>query len=649
MCGIAAIYSNAVHSQHDARERTVAMTNIMAHRGPDADGIFMDDRIALGHRRLSIIDLSAAGAQPMHSRNERYVIIFNGEIYNYRELNAELAAKGFTPKSHSDTETILNLYAAEGERCVEKLRGMFAFILWDKQEKKLFAARDRFGIKPLYYAETSQGVVFASELKGILASGLTEKRLNANALNTLFETGSVMQPETMISGVFNLNAATTLTIESGKMSQRRYWQPAFEQSPVSNGHTSHRLSYGDAKAELRSLFFEALEKHLISDVPLGVFLSGGIDSSLIVAAMQQLGQRTKTFSIGFEAGGNAYNETHHARQVAERYGTAHTELILTETDVLNDLDRIVSGIDQPSADGLNTYAVSKATRPFATVALSGLGADELFAGYTSFKFLEQLRSLQGFTNLVPAFAGNLFSQVESSLPASVQDSWLWKGATGAMGGYRDTAHLYNIRAISGEAQRRRFFSAAFKDLQIQSLDRYRAAVKDIFQMRAGRDQLSEVSLLELKFYMMNTLLRDTDAMSMINSLEVRVPFLDHKLAEFVMRLPSSFKIDRDSKSTGKKILIDAFSDLLPPEIVHRKKMGFVFPLAIWMRTGKFREVIRDTLTEQAVRERGIFDYGKLSKQMHAFWSGSDESPRSYRTYLRLWLATLTELWMQKNL
>jgi asparagine synthase (glutamine-hydrolysing) len=649
MCGIAAIYSATPADEPDLRRRIKAMTDEMAHRGPDADGHYISDHIALGHRRLSILDLSPQGAQPMFSRttssNGRYVIVFNGEIYNYLELNAMLQKRGVKAQSHSDTETILNLYELYGESCLEHLRGMFAFVLWDKIEKKLFAARDRFGQKPLLYAKTPNGFVFASELKGVITSGLIEKRLNPEAIDALFETGSVMQPQTMLQGVQMLMPAHALTIHNGKEKIWRYWNVQF---PDRDAKTP---DYGEAKEELRRLFFETLKQHLISDVPLGVFLSGGIDSSLIVAMMRQMGQETKTYSIGFDTGGEAYNETHHAKQVAERYGTIHTELILSQSDVLNDLDKIVFGIDQPSADGLNSYAVSKAARKYVTVALSGLGSDEVFGGYTMFKFAQRLLALKKITNRVPPFLSAAAMGIDNAMPESVREQWQWRGLVGAMGGYNDTARTYLIRTVTAARERRRLFSKDFsasKDFvhHAGAYHAYRDALNEP-AIRNVKHPIQELSFLELNFYMLNTLLRDADAMSMINSLEVRVPFLDHKFVEFAASLPPHFKIDGATKNTGKKILIDAFSDLLPPEIVYRKKMGFVFPLGIWMKTGKFREIIEEATSEKTVRERGIFNYVELQKLTKAFFSGGDDSTQNYRAYLKVWLVTLTELWLRR--
>lgn len=643
MCGIAAIYSPLAQPPDGLLCAIRRMTDAMKARGPDGEGHFLDEHIALGHRRLAILELSELGAQPMLSRtpssSQRYVITFNGEIYNYLELNQMLKQHGIKVHSHSDTETILALYEVFGERCVQYLRGMFAFIIWDRIEKKLFAARDRFGQKPLLYARVGNQWVFASELKGILASNLVARTLNLAAVNDLFETGSVVQPRTMIEGVSALMPAHALTLQNGCEHIWRYWTPNFQPNVT-------LPSYQDAKAHLRQLFIETVKQHLISDVPLGVFLSGGIDSSLIVAVMRLLGQETKTYSIGFDVGGSAYNETTFSKQVATRYSTLHTEVILSEPDISNDLERFVEGIDQPSHDGMNTYFVSKFARPHVTVALSGLGSDELFGGYTLFKFAQRLLSFHHITKHLPKAIQTAVTKLNDTMPAAVRENWLWRGLVGILGAYRTPAQIYTIRTLTPPALRQLLFAFPLPKAAQTISDAQRCLLNDS-QSTLPQDLIQALSFLELNFYMLNTLLRDTDAASMANSLEVRVPFLDHVFADYVAALPSFYKIDPATKDTGKKILIDAFSDLLPKEVIYRKKMGFVFPLAAFMRQGRFRELIHDTLSESAVRSRGLLNPVAVQKLKDAFFSSSNISTQHYRLHLRLWLATLLELWMRR--
>lgn len=644
MCGIAAIYGGAPDLPEEKNRLIRQMTNAMAHRGPDSEGHFCDEHIALGHRRLAILELSELGAQPMFSRtessNERYVITFNGEIYNYLELNDLLAKRGVKVQSHSDTETILALYETFGEACLEYLRGMFAFILWDRVEKKLFAARDRFGQKPLLYARRGDQWIFASELKGILASGLVERKLSLAAVNDLFETGSVVQPRTMIEGVYALLPGHALVIQNGQERIWQYWSPNFQ--PQSD----KTPSYHDAKAELRRLFIETVRQHLISDVPLGVFLSGGIDSSLIVAAMRFIGQETKTFSVGFDVGGSDYNETAFAKKVAERYGTIHTEIILSEREISDDLDKIVEGIDQPSHDGMNTYFVSKVARRHVTVALSGLGSDELFGGYTLFKFAQRLRAFRVITNHLPKALRRLAVELNASAPNALRERWMWRGFVGLLGAYHDAAAIYDVRTIVPYSLRRELLAPSIFAQREQLCDLRRQTMTRALNS-LSEDVIQAISFLELNFYMRDTLLRDTDAMSMAHSLEVRVPFLDHVFADFVASLPSHYKIDDETKDIGKKILVDAFSDLLPKEIVHRKKMGFVFPLASFMRRGKFRQAILDALSEKSLRERGLLNPKTTQRLVKEFFESDDISTQSYRVYLRVWMATLLELWLRR--
>ncbi|MCS7013663.1 MAG: asparagine synthase (glutamine-hydrolyzing) [Chloroherpetonaceae bacterium] len=642
MCGIAAIYSRSVQPLEERRCAIRQMTEAMKHRGPDGEGYFVDDYVALGHRRLAILELSELGAQPMMSRtpssNQRYVITFNGEIYNYLELNARLAQLGIAIQSHSDTETILAMYEAFGEDCLQYLRGMFAFVIWDRVERKLFAARDRFGQKPLLYAKVGEQWVFASELKGILASGLVARKLCLQAVDELFETGSVMQPHTIVEGVFALMPAHALVLQDGKEKMWRYWAPNFQPT------NSKAPAYNDAKAELRARFIETVRQHLISDVPLGVFLSGGVDSSLIVAIMRTLGQETKTYSIGFDVGGSAYNETSFAKQVAKRYGTIHTEIVLSEHDISKDLEHLVEGIDQPSHDGMNTYFVSKFARQYVTVALSGLGSDELFGGYTLFKFAQRLLAFQRITKHIPKIVQDAAVRLNEAVPAGIQENWTWRGVVGLLGAYRTASQIYAIRTITPKPLR--------QDLLQDHLPQHTTAASDkrcatLTESLGATDLIQTLSFLELSCYMLNTLLRDTDATSMAHSLEVRVPFLDHIFADYVTSLPASYKIDAATKNIGKKILIDAFSDLLPKEIVYRKKMGFVFPLAAFMRKGRFRELIQDTLSEQAVRRRGLLNPDAVAKLKREFFASDDISTQQYRLHTRLWIATLLELWLRR--
>jgi asparagine synthase (glutamine-hydrolysing) len=643
MCGIAAIYSQQRHSQEEVVLPIRRMAEAMRSRGPDGDGHFIDEHIALGHRRLAILEISELGSQPMFSRtsssHQRYVITFNGEIYNYLELNEMLAKRGVCVQSHSDTETILAMYEAFGEDCLQYLRGMFAFVLWDRVMKKLFAARDRFGQKPLLYAKKKHHWIFASELKSILASGLVERKLNLTAVHDFFETGSVIQPRTMIENVYALMPAHALVIQHGQEKIWRYWKQNF--------HTSNTqaIAYNDAKVELRRLFTETVQKHLISDVPLGVFLSGGIDSSLIVAVMRSLGQETKTFSVGFDVGGSTYNEVQFAKKVAERYGTIHTEIILSEQEISNDLERMVEGIDQPSYDGMNSYFVSKVARQHITVALSGLGSDELFGGYTLFKFAQRLMAFRQLMALVPNAVQRFSCRLNEVVPLNLQERWVWRAIIGILGAYRTPMQIYNIRTITPKSLREKL---------IQHQVEAKPAIWEMQEIalrncnpELQHNLIQAISFLELNFYMLNTLLRDTDAMSMANSIEVRVPFLDHVFADFVASLPASYKIDNATKNIGKKILVDAFSDLLPDEIVYRKKMGFVFPLADFMRCGRFRQVIEDTLSEKSLRERGLLNPTITQRLKKEFFESNDISTQNYRMHLRVWMATLLELWLRR--
>ncbi|MDX2127457.1 MAG: asparagine synthase (glutamine-hydrolyzing) [Chloroherpetonaceae bacterium] len=639
MCGIAAIYSPLQNDRTFFKDKIEQMTSAMIHRGPDGQGHYIDDHIALGHRRLSILDLSDAGSQPMFSKQDggRYVISFNGEIYNYKALNALLEKKGYKTYSTCDTETVLNLYACFGEGCLSYLEGMFAFVIWDLKEKTLFAARDRFGQKPLLFSNQNGHWYFASELKAFLKSKVIAPLLDTVSAAMLIETGSVIQPRSIISGVFHLQAGHAMKIENGKERIWQYWDLAFSQQE------SEQVDYQTAKEKLNRLFIQAVESHIISDVPLGVFLSGGIDSSLIAAAMKLLGKNVQSFSLGFDSGGKNYNETEYASIVSKHLGTNHTEVILSEHDVVTALPDFIRGIDQPSSDGLNTFLVSKLAKEKVTVALSGLGSDEIFAGYSTFKFYQFLRDLNPFLTATPRALSLLAGQIGNRIPERLSEHWIARGAIGLMGGYNEIADLYSTRHLTSFELSRKIFGLPYNNgnsLHFQNY--YLDALKKAGLLNSH--PIHGLSYLEAKMYLCNTLLRDSDSTSMAHSLELRVPFLDHQFASYAAMLPAEFKIDRNSRHTGKKILIDSLGKLIPDEVIKRKKMGFALPLAYWMRKGRLNRVIRQSLSESSVKKLGICSQKEVDELLGDFFSSGNEKWK-FRSYLRVWTLSLLHQWM----
>ncbi|HYP39560.1 MAG TPA: asparagine synthase (glutamine-hydrolyzing) [Chloroflexia bacterium] len=615
MCGIAGIVLRPNASLPDLAERLEMMAQAMAHRGPDDQGIYVapGGRAGLANRRLAIRDLSPAGHMPMGNSSESLQITYNGEIYNAQELRAELEGLGYQFRSNSDTEVILHGYAVWGAGIVHKLRGMFAFAILDRaadaQEGRLFIARDRLGIKPLYYAAISQAFVFASELKALLASGLMGREINPAGLAGYLMLGSVPNPLTIYRDARALEPGCTLTVEPGSAPTiRRYWS-------LPKGE-AEQISTGEAVERVRALLEEAVRIRLVSDVPLGAFLSGGLDSSAVVALMRKATDGPiRTCSMVFEEA--EYSEAPYARAMAEAVGAEHYERIVTAEDVAGEMDRIMWAMDQPTIDGVNTYFVSQTAREAGlTVALSGLGGDELFGGYEStFRGVPQMLKALRITRAVPG-GGALARSAIGLLP----DRERW--------GRVEDALLRPPSLASAYMARRGLFSPS----EVKTLlapDVWQEAVEAFNPTRhigkraggnrqgtAGDGVFAWVSRAELSTYTHHQLLRDTDVMSMAHSLEVRVPLLDHILVETVLRLPTSVKVNGVGP---KSLLLKAMGEDLPEVVrARRAKQGFTFPFDRWLR-GPLRGFINEgngrgnpMLRAEAVKGvQGAFRQGKV--------------------------------------
>jgi len=562
MCGIAGFLNKpGGDSSH-----VESMIHALSRRGPDDHGIWQDTAagIALGHARLSIIDLSPAGHQPMTHGDGRLWITFNGEIYNYQELRRQLEDGGAVFATHTDTEVVLAAWARWGIHAVRRFRGMFAFGLWDRQERRLVLVRDRMGIKPLLWAEVPDGLVFASELKALLASGLVEPVLEPRGVLDLLATGSVCQPGTMIRGGQSLEPGTCLMVgPNARRESIRYWNAAA--SVAALRPELAKLSYADGVHMVRDHLEEACRYHLVADVRVGSFLSGGVDSTAITALMaRQMSEPVKSFSVGFESTGELRHELDAARLAASHIGCEHTEVIVTDRDVDDVFDDLVRTIDQPSSDGANTYFVSRAARADVKVTLSGLGGDELFAGYPHFAVL------QAASRPMPSWVDGLLGMVHRLRP----NRWTHPAALRRMSVPRRYAQLR--RGLSDgdlAAALTTPLQACFRPGFVE--EHLRPLVDESFE------PLSQVSLLECRHYLLDTLLRDADAMSMGHGLEVRPVMLDHVLVEHALALPPGFKI-RDGRH--KAVLKDAVMDLLPPGLLTRPKTGFELPLGHWIRT-----------------------------------------------------------------
>ena len=622
MCGI----WGAVNCADEWRaERAV---QAMHHRGPDDHGVYASAKplpVLLANTRLAILDLSAAGHQPMSTPDSRYTIVYNGEVYNFRELRRQLADIGHHFRSDTDTEVILHAYAEWGEACLEHLRGMFAFAIWDAREARLFAARDRLGVKPLYYAllgepgTESAGLAFGSELKALIASGLVEPRLNYPALHHYLSFYAVPSPYTMLEGVEALPPGHCLTFERGVLRTRQYWfLPPGEPAAMDER---------EAVTELRRLLEESIRLRMIADVPVGAFLSGGVDSSAVVALMTRAsGERLRTFSIGFGAEGAAIDERSAARVMAEHYGTEHSEVVVTGRDVRGQLPAFIRAMDQPTGDGLNTYLVSQAAAQHVKVALSGLGGDELFAGYPQFRLFKRLDRARDIWARLPGPVQRVARRSAATVqPGERALTWL----DGDL-----LARYERVRVLFGEEAKLALYTPETMRAMAAPIPSIRTLAGYVHPVERG--STAQLTRLELLNYMPHTLLRDTDALSMAHSLEVRVPLIDHRLVEFAVSIPAHLKL-RDGR--GKWIFAEALRDVLPAEVLRRPKRGFEMPVGAWMRN-ELREVLDDVFSRESVEQRGLFHYDAVSAVYRRFLAG--EGP-----YLRPWTLAVLELWLRE--
>lgn len=621
MCGIAGfIEKNASRTGLTADEKTEVvnrMCGVIKHRGPDDQGILVRGCLALGMRRLSIIDLES-GHQPLSGCDDRVTVVFNGEIYNYRELQKKLEALGHLFHTNSDTETIVHAYEEYGAKCVDHLRGMFAFALWDESAQKLFIARDRAGKKPLYYSLTSKStLVFASELKSLLEHPEIERETNIDALDAYLSFGYVPDPLSIFRGIEKLPPGHHLSFVNGHVVVEQYWD--FNYAPT---EIRKEADYID---ELRALLEEAVRMRLVSDVPLGAFLSGGIDSSAIVGFMSRASSHpVKTFSIGFEE--DSYNELKFARVAAKHFGADHHEFIVTP-DICDVVDELVWHFDEPFADpsAIPTYMVSKLARQYVTVVLSGDGGDELFGGYTRYQIDRKRSKLSRLPRVVRE---RVMRPVSASLPHGAWGrNYLRNVSLDPLERYIDSISIFTelnkLSLYTNELKRK----VAHEPIGASMFRGYAATV-------ATGDALDSLLYLDSKTYLPGDILTKVDRMSMATSLEARVPFLDHKLIEFVTRIPASLKM---KGLETKYIFKRAMRGIVPDEILERPKQGFGMPLQEWINS-QLRGRIHETLTEQRTRERGLFEPAYVDVLL-------DEHERGRRDHApALWSLLMLELW-----
>ena len=619
MCGINGVF----HTNKDKAKwssQVESMNIALRHRGPDDSGVFSDNNISIGHQRLAIIDLSSDGHQPFISLDENFVIVYNGELYNYQDIKSQI--KDYPFQTNTDTEVILAAYISLGEKCLNLFNGMFSFAIWNKEKKELFIARDRVGIKPLYYSIQDTCIVFSSEIRALLASEEVPRRLNRSVLPEYLQYQTVHAPNTIIEDVNVLLPGSYMRVVGNDITIEKYWDPTKRINPSVLLHSKKQVTDNVAK-----LLTDAVERRMLSDVPFGAFLSGGIDSSLIVGLMSKIAIKpVNTFSITFDD--QKFSEAKYSNIVAKHFNTNHNEIQLKIDNFIDELPNALASMDHPSGDGPNSYLVSKATKTAGiTVALSGLGGDELFAGYSIFKQALDVNSKK-YLNKIPSNFRKLLGQLYAQTRRGVRGEKI--------------AEVLSLPEISTKylypTYRKSLLNSQVNSLAgVKSAERVNILRQFPLQHRnADLPILSEVSLYELSTYMQNTLLRDTDQMSMASALEVRVPFLDHHLVEYVLSVSDDIKYPL----TPKSLLTDSFKGLVPNEVIYRKKMGFVLPWTKWLKN-ELREFCVDKM--ESIEKRGIFEGGMVTQLWKSFLQNDPKV-----SWSRIWHIVVLEDWLQRN-
>ena len=618
MCGIAGVLGI-----HNASTHVKNMLQAMHHRGPDDWGVHEDGDTTLGHKRLSIIDLSPAGHQPMINRKRDTTIVFNGEIYNYQELK-KLLPENTSLKSNTDTEVILELWQTLGKNVLSKLRGMFALAIWNNNTQELVLARDHMGIKPLYYQIKNNQLVFASEMKGMLASGLIEKNINNKSVYQYLANGYIMQPDTIIEGVNMLEPASCLIWRDGHFTIEQYWR-------ITDKPDSLPETEDEAINKVHQLVTDAVHEEAIADRPLGVFLSGGLDSTVLVAALKKSGaNQIKTFSVGFD--GDDLSEEDDAREAAEFYGTTHTQLQVSDKDVVPHIEQYIKALDQPSVDGLNTWLVSKVTAKHVTVALSGLGGDELFSGYSIDRAILHKQQYAWISQIIHA-TKPIWKVVPKNISNRLQ----------AYSNWRNLPEFYKT------------WGRLFSDVEIQELTTQKSSTQNQFatlDIGSRYSLLQRISYMHQRGFMKSRLLRDADAVSMDHSIEVRFPIIDQRLVNLVFHLPDDWKI-KNVKATAKlthyekensyevngvkHLLYQAFKNDLPPQFGTRPKRGFKMPIENWMKNGLKHDI------EQTLTNKDSYLDTKLLNKLNESWKSGIVN------WSKIWAIYTLEKWVQQNI
>jgi len=637
MCGIVGmvVRDNAIDPHLLAHA-----TQSLAHRGPDDSGTAIiqgghagEYAVGLGSRRLAILDLSPSGHQPMRDPETGNWIVYNGEIYNYRELRAELEAAGAHFIGNSDTEVALKAFGKWRERCLGRLRGMFALAFWEAAGKRLILARDPMGIKPLYYYASDKYFLFSSEVRTLLQTNLVPRALDPAALLDYLSFGSICDPNTLIRGVCAVRAGHYLAWGNGSLREVEYWDPIRASEASESGEDlAHEAGRAKRIEDLHRTLEESVRMQLVSDVPIGLFLSGGIDSSSLVALLRHGGVTPSTFSIVFRE--KDCSEAEHSRAVARKFATDHHEILVSQHDALEAIPGATRAMDQPSIDGLNTYLISRHTRAAGIkVVLSGLGGDEVFAGYSTFRTVPRMERLAGLWRHMPgALRGPLNAALERLAPETDRNRKL--AALACANG--NATHPYLLaRALFTPRQCQQLAGSWTEGV----LADRNSALGDTLQRACRLDPINRISYLEARCYLLNTLLRDTDSMSMAHGLEVRVPLIDHLLVERALALPGKWKLNGDSP---KPLLTGAVPGLLPDAIVHRPKRGFTLPFDHWLRD-ELRAEVENTIGRVAQGPLGsILDFPAVRKIWQDFMRGTT-------SWSRPWSLYVLQRWCEANL
>jgi asparagine synthase (glutamine-hydrolysing) len=631
MCGITGIMAFNLIGNINKINITAA-TMAISKRGPDFQDVYFDENVGLGHRRLSIIDTTSIANQPMWDENKRYCIVFNGEIFNYRELREELESHGAKFFSHSDTEVLLKLFIRHRKDALQKVNGFFAFCIYDKIEQSFFVARDRFGVKPLLFAFDDDKFLFASEMKSILAYGI-EKTIDFESLYGYLQLNYIPAPHTIFKTVKKLLPGHFITVQRRDLKIERWYDIPYESEKAE----ANSLSYPDAKVQFHELLEASVKRRLVADVPLGSFLSGGIDSSVIAALAKRHKPDLHTFSIGFRDE-KFFDETEYANLVAKHIQSEHTVFSLTNDDLYKHIHDILNYIDEPFADSsaINVYILSKETRKHATVALSGDGADELLGGYNKHAAFQRLIRKGWKEQLVPGLLPLL-----KSLPQSRNNSFsnkvrqLVRFADGAK--LNSKERYWRWAGYANEDQAMNLFNTETKEKFTRR--EYHSRKDDLLRIIPQNYTMNDILRSDMNMVLPNDMLMKVDLMSMAHGLEIRTPFLDYQLVNFLFSLPSDFKINKNMR---KRILQDTFRDILPSQLYNRPKKGFEVPLLKWLRTEMKALIADDLLSTKFIEEQGIFHVPEIEKLKLQLFSSNPGD-----VHARIWSLIVFQWWWKR--